>query len=575
MNEWKTVRLGDVCEIQSGGTPSRSKTEYWKNGTIPWVKIGDFSGKYLNKTTEHITQKGLENSSAKLFSKGTILYSIFATLGEATILNIDASTNQAIAGIKIKDKSSIDIDYLFAYLNSLKEEVNRIGRGVAQNNINLSILKSFTVPLPPLETQKQIAKQLNKCTTLLEKHKQMLEKYDTLIKSRFIEMFGDPYSNPMGWERKTFKQVAIRLSDGPFGSNLKSEHYSTSGIRVIRLGNIGVNEFLDNDKAFIPFSHYETLRKYTCKAGEIVIGTMGVPNLRACIIPEEIEVSINKADCVHYIPKPELLDTRYVCQYINCPETLLLASGMIHGQTRTRVSSGQIAEMPISIPPLQLQKQFSSFVQQIDKSKFEMAIYEKLWYNYQIWRKKMGLFRGILDLFSTWTISDKFGLGAGFLYADYAWEKANERELNKMKAGVTQAITNYINENRKLLNDDLIQNLNTFINSIANCNKFNANSILSELKNFLMHKCAYHSCIIEILNHSIEAIESIPEDNLDDGVKIQALQKTKNVIDSSDSNQLPILLKDLFSFYDENGIEVENKEELFDKFESLRKEYLA
>lgn len=187
----------------------------------------------------------------------------------------------------------------------------------------------------------------------------------------------------------------------------------------------------------------------------------------------------------------------------------------------------------------------------------------------------MGLFCGILDLFSTWAISDKFGLGAGFLYADYAWEKANERELNKMKAGVTQTIINYINENRKLLNDDLIQILNTSINSIANCNKFNANSILSELKNFLMHKCAYHSCIIEILNHSIEAIESIPEDNLDDGVKIQALQKTKNVIDCSDTNQFPILLKDLFSFYDENGIEVENKEELFDKFESLRKEYLV
>ena len=66
----------------------------------------------------------------------------------------------------------------------------------------------------------------------------------------------------------------------------------------------------------------------------------------------------------------------------------------------------------------------------------------------------MGLFRGILDLFSTWTISDKFGLGAGFLYADYAWEKANERELNKMKAGVTQTISNYINENRKKILKD-------------------------------------------------------------------------------------------------------------------------
>ena len=246
-----------------------------------------------------------------------------------------------------------------------------------------------------------------------------------------------------------------------------------------------------------------------------------------------------------------------------------------NGATVKYVSISELKNLEIPVPPLELQQQFAAFVQQIDKSKFEMAIYEKLWYNYQIWRKKMGLFRGILDLFSTWAISDKFGLGAGFLYADYAWEKANERELNKMKAGVTQTITNYINKNRKLLNDDLIQILNTFINSIANCNKFNANSILPELKNFLMHKCAYHSCIIEILNHSIEAIESIPEDNLDDGVKIQALQKTKNVIDCSDSNQLPILLKDLFSFYDKNGIEVENKEKLFDKFESLRKEYLV
>ena len=157
MKDWKTVRLGDLCEIQAGGTPSRSKVEYWKDGTVPWVKIGDFSGKYLNKTTEHITQLGLENSSTKLFPKGTILYSIFATLGEVTILNIDATTNQAIAGIKIKDKSIIDIDYFYIYLKSLKDEVNRVGRGVAQNNINLSILKSLNIPLPPLELQNDFA----------------------------------------------------------------------------------------------------------------------------------------------------------------------------------------------------------------------------------------------------------------------------------------------------------------------------------------------------------------------------------------------------------------------------------
>ena len=111
------ARLGDVCTIQSGGTPSRGNKEYWANGTIPWVKISDFSGKHLNCTSEKITQEGLDNSSAKVFSKGTILYTIFATLGETAILDIDATTNQAIAGLKLND-DSVSTDYLYYYLLS-------------------------------------------------------------------------------------------------------------------------------------------------------------------------------------------------------------------------------------------------------------------------------------------------------------------------------------------------------------------------------------------------------------------------------------------------------------------------
>ena len=109
------ARLGDICKIQSGGTPSRSTLEYWNNGTIPWVKISDFEGKYLFGTTECISQRGLDNSSAKIFPKGTILYTIFATLGEVCILDIDAATNQAIAGLQIIDENIIQ-DYLYYYL---------------------------------------------------------------------------------------------------------------------------------------------------------------------------------------------------------------------------------------------------------------------------------------------------------------------------------------------------------------------------------------------------------------------------------------------------------------------------
>ena len=98
---WCWVKLDNITNITSGGTPSRGNPLYWQNGNIPWVKISDISGKYVETTEEKITQLGLDNSSAKIFKKGTILYSIFATIGDVAILNVDAATNQAIAGILI------------------------------------------------------------------------------------------------------------------------------------------------------------------------------------------------------------------------------------------------------------------------------------------------------------------------------------------------------------------------------------------------------------------------------------------------------------------------------------------
>jgi hypothetical protein len=113
--------LGEICEIISGGTPSRARAEFWKDGDIPWIKIGNVKGKYINKSDEYITKLGLENSAAKILPIGTILYSIFATLGETGILSIEACTNQAIAGIIIKDKIQVSTEYLYYFLKSKKK----------------------------------------------------------------------------------------------------------------------------------------------------------------------------------------------------------------------------------------------------------------------------------------------------------------------------------------------------------------------------------------------------------------------------------------------------------------------
>ncbi|WP_270980593.1 restriction endonuclease subunit S [Campylobacter upsaliensis] len=163
-NSWAWVKLGDICEIVSGGTPSRDKIEYWHNGTIPWVKIADVKNNVVNQTQEFITELGLENSSAKIFTKGTLLYTIFATLGETAILNIDAATNQAIAALI--EAYDYDTKFLMYCLMSMKDYVNSLGRGVAQNNINQTMLKNFTIPLPPLCEQQEIVKKLDLLVTL-------------------------------------------------------------------------------------------------------------------------------------------------------------------------------------------------------------------------------------------------------------------------------------------------------------------------------------------------------------------------------------------------------------------------
>ena len=197
--EWREVRLGEVAkEIKSGGTPSRKNKEYWDNGTIPWVKIQDIPEEgYVNDTEEKITEKGLNNSSAKLLPKGTILFTIFATIGRVGILNIEAATNQAIAGVIPKE--NYDRKYLYWVLYKFGEELRQKGRGGAQNNVNLTFLKKLKVLIPfrnnqpDLEKQREIANYLDsvyeKIKILKEKIQNQITQLEEMKESILDEVF--------------------------------------------------------------------------------------------------------------------------------------------------------------------------------------------------------------------------------------------------------------------------------------------------------------------------------------------------------------------------------------------------
>lgn len=171
---WTIKTLGEIAQTTSGGTPSRKKLDYW-NGNIKWLKSGELNDNYINEVEETITQSGLENSSAKIFSKGTLLIALYgATIGKLGILNLETSTNQAVCAIM--PNKELETKYLFHFLFSIRNKMIKDAFGGAQSNISQTYLKQIKIPLPPLEIQKQIVK-------LLEKHLQHTDKTGEFIES--------------------------------------------------------------------------------------------------------------------------------------------------------------------------------------------------------------------------------------------------------------------------------------------------------------------------------------------------------------------------------------------------------
>ena len=204
---WEWKKLDDLAKFQSGGTPSRSNKTYWDNGNIPWVKISDITDEmYVTNTEEFITKDGLDNSSAKLFPKNTILYTIFATIGKIGILDIEATTNQAISGIQ--PKNNVDLFYMYYGLKFITNEVQKVSAGVAQNNINLTKLKEQWFPLPPLEEQKRIVDKLNILFAKIDKaialHQKNIDEVNVFMASVLNDVFVELEEK---YEKKVWNEI--------------------------------------------------------------------------------------------------------------------------------------------------------------------------------------------------------------------------------------------------------------------------------------------------------------------------------------------------------------------------------
>jgi type I restriction enzyme S subunit len=184
--EWEVVRLGDVCKTKTGGTPSRQNPSYY-NGDIPWVKSGELKDNTINYTDEKIAELGLKNSSAKLFPAGTLLIALYgATVGKTGILNINASTNQAICAI-FTDETFLSTKFLRYYFVSDREKLLEERYGGAQPNISQTVIRNTKIPLPPITSQQKIASILSAVDKKIEveatKRKTLNELFKSLLQN--------------------------------------------------------------------------------------------------------------------------------------------------------------------------------------------------------------------------------------------------------------------------------------------------------------------------------------------------------------------------------------------------------
>lgn len=185
---WEVMKVGNIAEVNSGGTPSRTEKKYWENGTIPWIKTGEVKYCIINKSEEKITEEGYKNSSARLCKKGTLLMAMYGqgvTRGKVAILGIDATINQACAAIIPKDRKKLSTNFLYYFFEKNYEFIRNYGHGANQKNLSGALIKSLEFPLP-----KEIGEQIEIARTLeiFDKKKEVFKKKKKTLTALFKTM---------------------------------------------------------------------------------------------------------------------------------------------------------------------------------------------------------------------------------------------------------------------------------------------------------------------------------------------------------------------------------------------------
>lgn len=359
------VKLSQAFDLQMGKTPSRNIAEYW-DGNHKWVSIADIgnAGKYISATKECITDDGVSGSGIKVVPKGTVIMSFKLSIGKTTITSEDMYTNEAIMAFIDKGIYPVDPNYLY-HLCCGTDWTAGTNKAVMGLTLNKATLSEKMINLPSVEEQKDIAEKLDEVDSLINIQQRQLAKLDELVKSQFVEMFGDVVKNTKQWPVHRLEEIATsrlgKMLDAKKKTGLHLFPYlANTNVQWFRfdLCDLRQMDFPPEDQVEFELQNGDLM---VCEGGEV--GRCAVWHNE--ITPCYFQKAIHRVRCNRDIVLPE-----YLAYWFKRRSEYNAFEDVVGSITTIAHLPGvKLKSLNVVVPPVELQKQFVSIMAQTDKSK--------------------------------------------------------------------------------------------------------------------------------------------------------------------------------------------------------------
>jgi type I restriction enzyme S subunit len=357
----KLVKIKDLGTIVSGATPKSTVQEYW-NGNIPWVtpkEVSALDTPFLNATERKLTKAGYESCSTKLVPKGTILFTSRAPIGQLAIANIEVCTNQGFKSLVLKNEF-LPL-YIYYTLKYYSKNLNFLGTGSTFKELSTSTFEEFEIPVPALSDQIKIAKLIRKSEILISQRKDTIELLNSLIKSVFRKMFGNPATKSKSFSQTTIGEL---IQDAKYGTSKPSE--SNGKYVYLRMNNITDQGYWDfSNLKYINLENHEK-EKYIIKKGDLIFNRT---NSKELVGKSAVYTGTQKMAIAGYLIRARINEKAnpwYVWAYLNSSagkQNLNTLSRHIVGMANINLQ--ELEAIKINRPPINLQNKFGEIAQKV------------------------------------------------------------------------------------------------------------------------------------------------------------------------------------------------------------------